>query len=303
MLRLVTPDETPINTTPRRDVEAEVRAEQNRINATRAALAALRPAWAKALIVAELEHDASDSMTDYFNTTTSRHVALAWSAHTRDLFLELRKAAAKFPATSHLGPGCDRYTACVVLASDVVSGSTAYWKDSPSHWHRELDEDGKAFITRAAADAFLATAPEPEPIQFGDTIGSFRWRLTHETIEHREKYSMGHGYYLKAAGRYHDGWMVRKIDAAGSYTGALEIDLLREPSAPEQRAASVTRPTITINAEKSGVEIRFPSRPADAVLQQLKAHGWRWSRFAGCWYHRDTPDARVFADTITAPPR
>ena len=29
--------------------------------------------------------------------------------------------------------------------------------------------------------------------------------------EHREKHSMGHGYYLKATGRYSTGWLVRKV--------------------------------------------------------------------------------------------
>jgi hypothetical protein len=39
---------------------------------------------------------------------------------------------------------------------------------------------------------------------------------------------------------------------------------------------------VSINAEKNGLEIRFP----------------RWSRFAGCWYHRDSPEAPSFADTL-----
>jgi hypothetical protein len=92
MLRLVhptpttTPDETPIDIRPPVDHEARIRAEQERENATRAAVAALRPAWAQALIVAECEHDDCDSQSDYFNTKTSRIVALAWStAHARSL--------------------------------------------------------------------------------------------------------------------------------------------------------------------------------------------------------------------------
>lgn len=96
------------------------------------------PADARAVIVAELEHDDSDPMTDYFNTKTSRTVLLAFSSHGRDLFPEMRKAARNFEETAHLA-------------------------DAP-------------------ADA-----------------------------EHREKWSMGAGYYLKASGRYSDGWKVRKV--------------------------------------------------------------------------------------------
>ncbi len=38
-----------------------------------------RPAWAKALIVAEYEIDDCELQTDYFNTKTGAVVPLAWS--------------------------------------------------------------------------------------------------------------------------------------------------------------------------------------------------------------------------------
>lgn len=50
-----------------------------------------------------------------------------------------------------------------------------------------------------------------------------------------------------------------------------------------------------LNAERGGVEIRFPERPSAAILADLKAHGWRWSKFSACWYQRDTPAARQYA--------
>ncbi len=95
------------------------------------------PSWAKAVIVAELVEDQSDSMTDYFGSTVRRVVILAFSPHTRDLFPEMRKAARNFADT-----------------------------------------------------APLADAPE--------------------SAEHREKYSMGGGFYLKAGGRNWNGWRVAK---------------------------------------------------------------------------------------------
>lgn len=49
----------------------------------------------KALLVAELHQDESDSMTDYFNFRTTKTVILAFSKHKRDLFPEMRKAALK----------------------------------------------------------------------------------------------------------------------------------------------------------------------------------------------------------------
>lgn len=98
---------------------------------------AIRPDWAKCAIVAELEIDDCDSMTDYFNTKTAKTVLIGWSKHERDLFPEMRKAAATYAETAE-----------------------------------------------------LATAPP--------------------SAEHREKYSMGSGYYLKAENCYSTGWKVQK---------------------------------------------------------------------------------------------
>ena len=108
------------------------------------------PAWAKAAIVAELDQDDSDSMTDYFNHRTLRTVVIGWSRHTRDLFPELRKAAATFPET-----------------------------------------------------ADLADAPE--------------------NAEHREKYSMGAGYYLKRGWRDSSGWCVKKRSLGWLANAGLEF--------------------------------------------------------------------------------
>jgi hypothetical protein len=93
----------------------------------KASVAGEKPAGAVALIVAELVVDDCATKT----------VALAWSTHNRDLFAEMRKAAARFPETANLAK-------------------------------------------------------------------------TGREAEHREKYSMGAGYYLKAEGTYDTGWRVRK---------------------------------------------------------------------------------------------
>jgi hypothetical protein len=65
-------------------------------------LETLIPANARAVIVAERREDESDPMTDYYGYRTLRTVILGFSAHTRDLFPELRNYAADFPETVHL---------------------------------------------------------------------------------------------------------------------------------------------------------------------------------------------------------
>lgn len=74
-----------------------------------------------------------------------------------------------------------------------------------------------------------------------------------------------------------------------------------EPVArPTPAPTGATGATITRNEERNGIEIRFPSRPDDDVLAELKANGWRWSRFSACWYTRYSDEAQQFADRIAA---
>jgi len=61
---------------------------------------------------------------------------------------------------------------------------------------------------------------------------------------------------------------------------------------------SVVVATLTENKERDGIELRFPEKPATEVLDRLKGAGWRWSRFSSCWYHKRTPQARIFAEAM-----
>ncbi len=60
------------------------------------------PDDAKAIIVARLKKDDSDSQTDYFASSTVSSVILGFSKHTRDIFSEMRKHASNFEDTAHL---------------------------------------------------------------------------------------------------------------------------------------------------------------------------------------------------------
>ena len=116
-----------------------------------------RPLWAKAVIVGYKEIDDCDMQSDYFNTQSGDTYLLAWSKHTKDVFSEMRKAAANLEETKHLA-----------TISDVDRNGDHKTEQNESWWHPE--------------------------------------------DEHREKYSMGAGYYLKAAHRYSTGWKVEKWD-------------------------------------------------------------------------------------------
>lgn len=52
---------------------------------------------------------------------------------------------------------------------------------------------------------------------------------------------------------------------------------------------------VSFNVEKGGIEIRFPERPAQSVIDSLKSDRFRWSRFSKCWWIKDSPAARAAA--------
>ena len=172
------------------------------------------PAWAKAVIIAEHDINRSDIQTDYFGHCTDRILILAWSKHTRDLFSEMRKAADKTPETAHLGSGKGVFIPRVILGADIYGSGERYWKGTYSHWHYELQRDANGMLytfgTKPEAEGFIAEKGKPDSKRFDGVVVPFEWCIEESKIEHREKYSMGSGYYLKYGSSDSTGWKVRK---------------------------------------------------------------------------------------------
>lgn len=55
----------------------------------------------------------------------------------------------------------------------------------------------------------------------------------------------------------------------------------------------------TLNAEKNGIEISFPGKPAAAVLDMLKTAGYRWSSRRRIWWSKQSAAAFEVAEKIT----
>lgn len=108
--KVYTPEEVADLTTKTLKAEEERRtakeqADKERreaIERGREVAARLIPAGAKGLIVAVLKVDDSDPYSDYYNTKETDAHILAVTMHTRDLFPEMRKAAALFEHTKDL---------------------------------------------------------------------------------------------------------------------------------------------------------------------------------------------------------
>jgi len=125
---------------------------------------------------------------------------------------------------------------------------------------------------------------------------------------HTENYSMGKGNYLES------GYCVDVT--AGPETKqcqyAVKFDeyskakfpykaypgIVATPAAGSPATVSNGAATIRHNTEKAGIEIRFADRPDESVLDRLKSHGWRWSRFSKCWYSRQSDAAEAFANEL-----
>ncbi len=68
------------------------------------------PSWAKCVIVADMYEDNSDGMTDYFATSKTQRVYLAFSRTTRNNMKELREACVNFEETKHFATEADENT-------------------------------------------------------------------------------------------------------------------------------------------------------------------------------------------------
>jgi hypothetical protein len=125
-----------------------------------------------------------DPYADYNShpETNEEVIYLAWSNHTRDIFTEMRKAADKYERTKHLGTGKGIYTVKEINENRTTAAEQILLTDA------------------GEAEALCNEKNKPENRRAGNT-----WIVEVSEIEHREKYSMGSGYYLKGGE-----WKVKK---------------------------------------------------------------------------------------------
>lgn len=71
----------------------------------------------------------------------------------------------------------------------------------------------------------------------------------------------------------------------------------------EQQEGEVTETQISYNVEviyntdKNGIELKFADKPSEEVRANLKANGFRWSKYNKVWYVKDTKEARDFVES------
>lgn len=66
----------------------------------------------------------------------------------------------------------------------------------------------------------------------------------------------------------------------------------------EMPAAQISHNVEVIyNTEKNGIELKFNDKPSEEVRVNLKANGFRWSKYNKVWYAKDKEDTRQFVNS------
>ena len=63
-------------------------------------------------------------------------------------------------------------------------------------------------------------------------------------------------------------------------------------------AISTDKGEIVKNEEYNGIEVYFPGKPEQEIIDKLKSHGFKWSGRSKCWYHKYSDYALQAAQEI-----
>lgn len=113
-----------------------------------------------------------------------------------------------------------------------------------------------------------------------------------------------HAYRLLGLTDFGPGQAVKGVELVEWKEGQDETGLYRNLRIVKTDAASLPTATgtggaqVRFNREHNGVEIQFPGKPAQEVIDRCKAAGFRWSKFSKVWYKKFSTYAWASAHTI-----
>lgn len=178
--------------------------------------------------------------------------------------------------------------------TDIVDGIDTYTPNlvlsAMSHATRDARRDANSATRRRIADRARADRDSANRHNRNASTLGLRF-LTWASKDANQHYALGEVLRFQ---KYHEKPGDRKAML-------VLVPELRRFLPMQHAAAAPTAPgcaTVRENEEKGGIEIRFPSKPDASILEQLKRHGWRWSRFGSCWYTKATEEARAFAASL-----
>ena len=196
-----------------------------------------------------------------------------------------------------------------VTSSSFSGGNsiTVHYEDGPAF------DDVEGIVNRyqdSHADAESGDYWDYDPSAFNEVFGGAKFTHLERDMSAATESVLFAGIGNEARADYEKRTRIRRIFTdtplpVGAVVTGIEGDKITfDAPTTAATAATASRTTaagtdgkarVAENPEKNGVEIYFPSIPSEEVRAQLKANGWRWSRFAKCWYNKASDETRAFA--------
>jgi hypothetical protein len=77
------------------------------------------------------------------------------------------------------------------------------------------------------------------------------------------------------------------------------LQSLEQPKeAKQEQQSENVKATYTLNEELNGIEIVFTGVPSEEIREQLKSHGFRWSKYKKVWYAKQSEERLQFAKML-----
>jgi hypothetical protein len=121
--------------------------------------------------------------------------------------------------------------------------------------------------------------------------------LSFETLEFNEAGNQlkGNIYTVDQGYNYWFSELVNKQIKDKSFCVSVKAETIADAPLKLETTEAIT---VTENDDRDGVEIRFATKLSEEVLTELKANGYRWSRFNSCWYAKRSPETLAFASSL-----
>ncbi len=258
------------------------------------------PEGVKAVIVANLRQDESDLQSDYFNASTIKTVYLAWSAHDKNVFSELRKAAAKFEETKEYstrpampeGEKAEYWTAPDEHRENYTGGHGYYLGESSYHgWNvrkcnlgqygPDLEKlqiaaaEGRFFCNVEPQQTESATPPQHEALEV--TAGTVQ--IVEHPIRKHKILVIGDTKPIKETlktikgawwNRFEKGWEFKREQLAEIETALKSLRKPQEEPTPEPEAIEPEPTPDEVQAIENEITIEQASAPVVHVWEAEK---------------------------------
>jgi Large polyvalent protein associated domain 29 len=76
------------------------------------------------------------------------------------------------------------------------------------------------------------------------------------------------------------------------------LQTLKQPKEEKQEQHTDVKATYSLNEELNGIEITFTGVPSEEIRNELKANGFRWSKYKKVWWAKQTAERLEFAKML-----